>query len=62
MEKLTNNSCTRSLFDRFLEEINNEESTSDFSNNRETLSIDDGNSSIIDENTNSNKHDCEAMV
>lgn len=61
MEKLTNNSCRRSLFDRFLEEINNEESTSDFSNNRETLRMDDGNSSI-DENVNSNKHDCEAMV
>lgn len=61
MEKLTNNSCRRSLFDRFLEEINNEESTSDFSNNRETLRMDDGNSSI-DENANSNKHDCEAMV
>ncbi|XP_060866820.1 uncharacterized protein LOC132942446 [Metopolophium dirhodum] len=61
MEKLTNKSSRRSLFDRFSEEINNEESTSAFSNNRETMNMDDENSSIY-ENTNLNKHECEAKL
>jgi len=61
MEKLTNKSCRKSLFDKFSEEINNEESTSAFTNNRETMNMDDQNSSI-DENTNLNKHECEAKV
>jgi len=61
MAKLTKNSC-RSLFDSFEEEMNNGESTSDFLNNRETMNIKDGNSSI-DENTNLNEHyDYKAMV
>lgn len=45
----------RSLFDSFDEEMNNEEFTSDFPNNREAMSIKDGNSSI-DKNTNLNEH------
>jgi len=62
MEKLTNKSCRRSLFDRFAEEMNNEESTSNFSISRETTSMNDGNS-LIGENTNLNKpHDCKTMV
>jgi len=61
MEKLTKKSC-RSLFDSFEEEMSNEESTSEFPNNREAMSIKDGNSSI-DENTNLNEHyDYKAMV
>lgn len=61
MEKLPNKGCKRSLYDGFSEEINHEESTSALSNNRETMNIDDENSSI-DENMNLNKHECEAKV
>jgi len=61
MEKLPNKRCRRSIFDRFSEEINNEESTSALPSNRETMDMDDENSSI-DENTNLNKHECEAKV
>lgn len=62
MEKFTKKNCKKSLFDISAEEINNEESTSDSSNNRGLMNMDDRNSSS-DENTNLNKqYDCKAMV
>ncbi|XP_029342843.1 uncharacterized protein LOC100574889 [Acyrthosiphon pisum] len=61
MEKSTNKSCRRSLFDRFSEEIDNEESTIAFSNNRETTNMNDENTSI-DENIDLIKRECEAKL
>lgn len=60
MENLTKKSSRRSLFDSFTEDINNEDFTSDISNNREQMSMDDENSSI-DENTNLNE-DCNSRA
>jgi len=62
MEKFSKKSGKKSLFDVFEEEINNEESMYDSSNNRESMSMDVGNSSI-GKNTNlNNQYDCKAMV